>query len=177
MATSRRCRSDPDWTRYSSFRRITYYLTLVKSPGRSRFDPRTSRSPSAACDQGRRLVASLRRPGATPTTPSGRRTTGPYGHAGQFAALEAFIDHYSRNAEKLRAYSDADIPEPLLVGTLVENREAVIAARSPFILAADFDAAFVAEVTAFNRALTDDRARDLAHVVPERVPSGLPVDW
>lgn len=101
--------------------------------------------------------------------------TGPYGHAGQFAELSAFIDHYSRNADKLRAYTDADIPEPLLRGTLVENREAVIAARSPFILAADFDATFVAEVTAFMSALTDERARDLRGVIPAGVPSGLPV--
>ncbi|MDP2479411.1 MAG: cytochrome c peroxidase [Candidatus Palauibacterales bacterium] len=101
--------------------------------------------------------------------------TGPYGHAGQFAHLDDFIDHYSRNADKLRAYSDADVPEPLLRGTLVDNRDAVIAARSPFIRAADFDATFVREVTAFMRALTDDRARDLRRVIPAAVPSGLPV--
>lgn len=102
--------------------------------------------------------------------------TGPYGHAGQFSELDAFIDHYSRNAEKLVAYSDVDIPEPLLVGTLLDNKEAVIAARSPFILTADFDATFVAEVTAFMVALTDDRARALEWIVPDRVPSGLPVE-
>lgn len=101
--------------------------------------------------------------------------TGPYGHAGQFAELSDFIDHYSRNDEKLRAYTNADIPEPLLQGTLVDNKEAVIATRSPFILPADFDEVFVRKVTAFMRALTDDRARALLHVVPESVPSGLPV--
>lgn len=101
--------------------------------------------------------------------------TGPYGHAGQFADLDAFIDHYSRNADKLRAYTDADIPDPLLRGTLVDNREAVIAARSPFILAADFDADFVRELTAFMTALTDERARDLSALVPTSVPSGLAV--
>ena len=101
--------------------------------------------------------------------------TGPYGHAGQFTHLDDFIDHYSRNAEKLRAYADADIPETLLRGTLVDNQDAVLAARSPFIVAADFDATFVSEVTAFMRALTDDRARDLRGVIPAAVPSGLPV--
>ncbi len=102
--------------------------------------------------------------------------SGPYGHAGQFAALDAFIDHYSRNDEKLRAYSDTDIPEPLLRGTLVDNVDAVIDTRSPFILAAAFDAEFVREVTAFMGALTDPRAHDLAWVIPERVPSALPID-
>lgn len=102
--------------------------------------------------------------------------TGPYGHAGQFAELDAFIDHYSRNDEKLLAYTDADIPEPLLRATLVDNKAAVIDTRSPFIRPAAFDAVFVRRVTAFMGALTDDRARDLLHVVPGRVPSGLPVE-
>jgi hypothetical protein len=34
----------------------------------------------------------------------------------------------------------------------------------------------VRQLTAFMRALTDERARQLADVIPERVPSGLPVD-
>jgi cytochrome c peroxidase len=102
--------------------------------------------------------------------------TGPYGHAGQFADLADFIDHYSRNDEKLRAYTDDDIPELLLRGTLLDNKEAVIESRSPFIRTAEFDAAFVRQLTAFMRALTDERARQLADVIPERVPSGLPVD-
>ncbi|HKK27501.1 MAG TPA: cytochrome c peroxidase [Gemmatimonadota bacterium] len=101
--------------------------------------------------------------------------TGPYGHAGQFADLPAFIDHYSRNAARLRAYADADIPEPLLRGTLVENREAVLAARDTLILGAEFDSTFVREVTAFMRSLTDERARHLEDLVPHSVPSGLPV--
>ena len=102
--------------------------------------------------------------------------TAPYGHAGQFADLAAFIDHYSRNDEKLRAYTSADIPEPLLWATLLDNKEAVIETRSPFIRPADFDEVFVQKVTAFMMALTDDRARDLLHLVPESVPSGLPVE-
>jgi hypothetical protein len=32
------------------------------------------------------------------------------------------------------------------------------------------------EVTEFMKALTDPAARDLSAIVPERVPSGLPVD-
>lgn len=102
--------------------------------------------------------------------------TAPYGHAGQFADLADFIDHYSRNDVKLRAYTNPDIPEALLRGTLLDNKEAVIESRSFFIRTAEFDGVFVQRVTAFMRALTDDRARDLLHVVPDRVPSGLPID-
>ena len=33
----------------------------------------------------------------------------------------------------------------------------------------------VDDLVAFLRCLTDERSRDLGHLVPERVPSGLPV--
>ncbi|MBI4419802.1 MAG: cytochrome-c peroxidase [Gemmatimonadetes bacterium] len=102
--------------------------------------------------------------------------TGPYGHAGEFSELARFIDHYSRSADKLLAYSDADIPDPLLRGTLVENRADVIATRDPIILPVAFAAEFVREVTAFMRAFTDHRSLDLRRTIPRRVPSGLPVD-
>jgi cytochrome c peroxidase len=103
--------------------------------------------------------------------------TGPYGHAGEFVDLAAFIDHYSRSADKLRAYTAADVPEPLLRATLLEdNKEAIIAARDPLILPVAFDSIFTRQVTAFMLALTDDRARDLSRFSPTKVPSGLPVD-
>lgn len=102
--------------------------------------------------------------------------TGPYGHAGEFTHLSDFIDHYSHSDVKLQDYTNADIPEPLLVGTLVDNKEAVINTRDPIILPVAFDSVFVREVTAFMRALTDERARNVAHLIPRRVPSGLPVD-
>lgn len=101
--------------------------------------------------------------------------TAPYGHAGEFADLPAYIDHYSRSAEKLRAYSDADIPDPLLRGTLLDNKEAVLAARSPRLEGVAFDSDFIRRVSAFLRALTDERARNLDDLIPRRVPSGLPV--
>jgi cytochrome c peroxidase len=103
--------------------------------------------------------------------------TGPYGHAGEFDDLALFIDHYSRSADKLRAYAAADVPEPLLrAGLLEENKEAIIAARDPIILPVAFDTVFVRQVTAFMLALTDSRARDLFRFTPRKVPSGLSVD-
>ena len=103
--------------------------------------------------------------------------TGPYGHAGEIADLARFIDHYSRSAEKLRAYTAADVPDPLLRGQLlVDNVEAIIATRDPLIVPVAFDTTFTRQVTAFMLALTDRRARDLTHLTPPRVPSGLPVD-
>jgi cytochrome c peroxidase len=103
--------------------------------------------------------------------------TGPYGHAGEFADLALFIDHYSSSADKLRAYSAADVPEPLLRESLLaDNREAIIATRDPLILPVAFDSVFTRQVSAFMLALTDRRARDLSHFTPRRVPSGIPTD-
>lgn len=103
--------------------------------------------------------------------------TAPYGHAGEFADLSLFIDHYSQSADKLRAYTDADIPDPLLRATLLEdNKESIIASRDPLILPVAFDDLFVRQVTAFMLALTDPQARDLSRFTPRKVPSGLPVD-
>lgn len=103
--------------------------------------------------------------------------TAPYGHAGQFQRLGDFIDHYSRSDEKLRAYSDSDIPDPKLRGTLLSgNGERIIETRDPLILGVEFDENFTRQVTAFMLALTDERARRLGRLVPRRVPSGLDVD-
>jgi len=103
--------------------------------------------------------------------------TAPYGHAGEFEDLGLFIDHYSRSADKLLAYSAADVPEPLLSGTLLEeNKDAIILSRDVLILPVAFDEVFVREVTAFMLALTGQTSRDLSRFTPRKVPSGLPVD-
>lgn len=103
--------------------------------------------------------------------------TGPYGHAGEFSDLARFIDHYSQSADKLESYGPADIPDPLLQGTLLEeNKELIVATRDPLILPVAFDPVFTRQVTAFMLALTDRKALDLSRFTPHRVPSGLPVD-
>lgn len=103
--------------------------------------------------------------------------TGPYGHAGQFADLGSFIDHYSDSADKLRAYGVQAVPDALLRETLLEdNKEAIIAARDPVILPVSFDPEFTRQVTAYMHAFTDPRARNLDRLIPREVPSGLAVD-
>ena len=84
---------------------------------------------------------------------------------------------HSAPGDKLRAYTAADIPDPLLRASLLEdNREAIIAARDPLVLPVAFDSIFTRQEAAFMLALTDDRARDLSRFTPNKVPSGLPVD-
>jgi cytochrome c peroxidase len=101
--------------------------------------------------------------------------TGPFGHDGAFPDLRAFVDHYSESDIKLRGFSAAGL-EPLLQPTLLPTAEAILATRDTLLRGVVFPAQTIDEVTAFMLALTDPAARDMAHLVPARVPSGLPVD-
>jgi cytochrome c peroxidase len=101
--------------------------------------------------------------------------TGPWGHDGAFTDLRAFVDHYSESDLKLRAFT-TDALEPLLQGTLQPTQEAILATRDTLLRGVVFPPGVIDEVTAFMTALTDPAARDLSHVIPARVPSGLPVD-
>jgi cytochrome c peroxidase len=114
--------------------------------------------------------------------------TGPYGHDGAFLDLEDFVDHYSRSDEKLKKFlrlmplgaeetNPADLLEPLLAGTVLQNGEAILATRDALLEGVDFPRdPVIKDVTEFMRALTDPAARNLSHLAPARVPSGLPVD-
>jgi cytochrome c peroxidase len=101
--------------------------------------------------------------------------TGPWGHDGAFTDLRAFVDHYSESDIKLRAFTAAGL-EPLLQSTLRPTAETILATRDTLLRGVVFPAQTIDEVTAFMTALTDPAARDLSHITPTRVPSGLPVD-
>jgi len=100
---------------------------------------------------------------------------GPSGHDGAFTDLRAFVDHYSESDVKLHAFTSAGL-EPLLQPTLLPTADAILATRDTLLRGVVFPAQTIDEVTAFMLALTDPAARDLSHVVPARVPSGLSVD-
>jgi len=101
--------------------------------------------------------------------------TGPYGHDGAFTDLRAFVDHYSESDVKLHAFTPAGL-EPLLQPTLLPTADAILATRDTLLRGVVFPAQTIDEVTAFILARTDPGARDLSHIVPARVPSGLSVD-
>ena len=48
--------------------------------------------------------------------------------------------------------------------------------RDPLLTGVFFPPQVVDEVTEFTKALTDPSARTLQHIIPQRVPSLLPVD-
>ena len=131
--------------------------------------------------------------------------TGPWGHAGAFASLEDVVRHHLDPATSLEAYRLAPGLLPPLAavaqtvgqGSALREQAVNPARRAGFdrrdgwvqqsavlrarIAAANerpavpLDDASIADLVAFLEALTDPRARNLAHLVPERVPSGLPV--
>ena len=113
-------------------------------------------------------------------TPSLRNVelTPPYFHSGAYSTLEDVIWHHA---------------DPWRANILYEPSEHLPRAFQDQVLAYDFErkshtvsrrigagmpinAAEAAELAAFLRSLTDPAARDLAHITPAEVPSGLPLD-
>jgi len=103
--------------------------------------------------------------------------TAPYGHLGQFANLTTFVGHYNDAAHQLRTYDiTRHVPDRLLWPTLLDNFDEILATRDTLLLKIRFNQETRANLVAFLRSLTDEAARDLTHTIPDRVPSGLPVD-
>ena len=98
--------------------------------------------------------------------------TAPYGHDGAFFSLRDFVDHYSESDIKLMNF-DASHPE---IPGVLNNKTDILGSRDPLLQGVVFAPQTVDEVTEFMKALTDPAARNLAGVVPGRVPSGLPVE-
>jgi len=100
--------------------------------------------------------------------------TAPYGHAGQFERLEDFVAHYVDVERGNREYDVlSNVHDPLLASMVVPNSDEVLATLDPRLESPNpFD---VDAVVAFLRALTADDARSLSDVVPDSVPSGLPI--
>jgi len=55
------------------------------------------------------------------------------------------------------------------------NTSDILAQRDPLLEGVVIPSELVDKLMSYMSALTDDDARNLGHLVPERVPSGLPV--
>ncbi len=117
-------------------------------------------------------------------TPSLRNValTGPWGHSGAYASLEAVVRHHLNPEEALHNYDSAQAvlpPRPDLdaedghVLASLELRQAIAGANSLAPIALSDDE--ISDLVAFLNALTDPASRNLDHLIPESVPSGLPV--
>ena len=100
--------------------------------------------------------------------------TGPYGHAGQFESLLAFVSHYRRAENNLRQYDLTEhVADVTLAETLVDNTDALIETIDPLMELETFNNNAIAR---FLGALTADDADDLSDTIPDAVPSGLSID-
>ncbi|WP_419161440.1 cytochrome-c peroxidase [Candidatus Palauibacter sp.] len=101
--------------------------------------------------------------------------TAPYAHAGQFATLKAIVVHYDSIDSRLMEYDVSQV-EPALQSTLLSNFSEILATRDTILIPITFDDAEADDLVAFLESLTDEAARDLSHLAPASVPSGLPID-
>jgi cytochrome c peroxidase len=131
--------------------------------------------------------------------------TGPWGHAGAYATLEGVIRHHLDPISKLESYSidQAVLPavdlvieetgqgaglhyDPVNPARLVDyrKRDSWVQTRPPLrhaiaaaneLLPRDLLDDQIADLIAFLETLTDPASRDMRHLVPASVPSGLPV--
>jgi cytochrome c peroxidase len=101
--------------------------------------------------------------------------TGPYGHDGAIGTLQAFVEHYSESDLKLLSFDPMQL-DPALRNTLLPNSADILAQRDTLLKGVVLTPALVEQLMDYMSALTDERARDLRHLTPRRVPSGLPVD-
>lgn len=102
--------------------------------------------------------------------------TGPWGHAGQFTELEAFVQHYVNPAQSLRQYSAAEQGvDPALAATQLDTTDAIVDRLSPLVRQANVGGGQVDDLVAFLHALTDPASLETETLVPASVPSGLPL--
>jgi cytochrome c peroxidase len=100
--------------------------------------------------------------------------TGPYGHDGSITSLRAFVEHYSQSDLSLPAYDGREL-ERALRGTVLPTFTAILAQRDTLLDGVVLTPDLVDKLMSYMSALTDDNARNLSRLVPDDVPSGLPV--
>ncbi|HSN98682.1 MAG TPA: cytochrome c peroxidase, partial [Candidatus Nanopelagicales bacterium] len=141
----------------------------------------TGKGDEAPLDFGRGRVTGMEEDRFKFRTPSLRNTEleGPWMHNGAFAHLEDAVRHHLDPAASLAAYDDSQV-ERELIGTYQSSQATIdlllstvdpeLAPESPLTDAE------VSDLMAFLSSLTDPRSLNLMHVIPNSLPSGLPVD-
>lgn len=116
-------------------------------------------------------------------TPSLRNVmkTGPWGHAGAFTDMKAFLAQHADPVAGLAAYDRDSARLPVLPGAVdhavletPDDLGAIAAAVSVTPVA--LTEGEIAALAAFLETLTDEKVLDGRLGIPETVPSGLPVD-
>lgn len=150
-----------------------------KNTGLAQFGPGKGNGPDGNNDFGRERVTGDADDRYSFRTPSlfNVEITGPYGHVGQFGDLEAFVDHYEYPDLKLIDYDiETHCIDPNLHDTQVDNIDGVLATLHPDTPALRYGDGNRRKIVKFLESLTDPDAQSLEHLVPDSVPSGLPLD-
>lgn len=113
-------------------------------------------------------------------TPSLRNVslTSPYLHSGAYRELADVIWHHANPWRANIAYAPSQHLPPQLQDQVLPydfDRQAHTVAQ-PLRAGLPMSEEDAADLVRFLQALTDPAAQDLAHILPETVPSGLPVD-
>ena len=105
--------------------------------------------------------------------------TGPWFHNGAYTTLRDAVGHMIAPVDSLRAYDGTGLDAELRAEFLWNDPrtiDAVLSTLDPLAGSpAPLDAADVDALLAFLESLTDPAASNLAYLIPDTVPSGLPV--
>ena len=104
--------------------------------------------------------------------------SGPWMHDGAFSSLEAVIRHHIDPVASYESYSiDQAVGPSLQFVDRTRYREPLLASITPALdVVPSLSDEQIGQLIAFLEALTDPAAEDLGALVPESVPSGLPID-
>lgn len=105
--------------------------------------------------------------------------TGPYMHAGSHDTLEDAVRHHLNACAKLRTFDGKGLPSRFreLVLTDPELLDAIEATAEPMAQERiDLGPEEISDLMQFLEALTDPEVVSMVDLIPQAVPSGLPVD-
>lgn len=151
-----------------------YYNILVPQIGPGHRD-------SAGFDIGRARVTDKKEDAFAFRTPPLRNVaiTGPWMHNGAYTSLKAVIEHHQNPLEMLQSYDVSQLDRSLGKTFRLNTSTILLMSQtfSPEInVVPDLDNKEMEQLIAFLEALTSPSSKDLSHLVPESVPSGLTVD-
>ncbi len=102
--------------------------------------------------------------------------TGPYMHNGAYTSLEAAVRHQLNPGYELDNYDPSQL-EPEFRGAVHQEKHVIREVKKTmapeYKLPSHFTEEEVGDLVAFLRSMTSPSARDLAHTVPDSVPSRL----
>ncbi|HUM68758.1 MAG TPA: cytochrome-c peroxidase, partial [Chloroflexota bacterium] len=103
--------------------------------------------------------------------------TAPYLHNGAYDSLTAVIEHHLQPEQALRSFDGRNL-SPELRATLQNypvTLDDILSTLSPQLPQMELSRQEIAQLIAFLESLTDPAALSLTNMIPESVPSELPV--